>query len=131
MKPPSSTGGPPTCAGRRSTFDGGISQKRPLCSTELSAQSFSKTSSISSSRAPRSSQGTPATSYSSRIQLVPSPSSSRPSLTASRLVSARASSTALCQVGISVLNDSRTRLVTTAAAVKVTIGSSAAVNSGG
>jgi len=101
------------------------------CATELSFQSFSNTSSISSSRAPRSSHGTPATSYSSRIQLVPSPSSSRPSLTASRLVTARASSTALCQVGISVLNDSRTRLVATAAAVSVTIGSSAAVNSGG
>ncbi|HEX3361413.1 MAG TPA: hypothetical protein VHS74_10515 [Solirubrobacterales bacterium] len=62
---------------------------------------------------------------------MPSPSSSRPSLTASRLVSARANSTALCQVGINVLNESRTRLVTAAAAVSVTTGSSAAVNSGG
>jgi hypothetical protein len=32
---------------------------------------------------------------------------------------------------MSVLNESRTRLVTAAAAVSVTIGSSAAVNSGG
>jgi len=62
---------------------------------------------------------------------MPNPASTRPPDTESSEVSDRPSSSGLYQGALSVLIPSRTVLVATAAAVSVTSGSSAAVNSAG
>jgi hypothetical protein len=97
----------------------------------LDVHSASSASSDSSSRTPRPRHGTPAAAYSSGDQPMPNPGTSRPPLTTSIVVSARAATAGAYQGRFSTLNPSLTRSVAVAATVSTVNGSSAVRNSAG
>jgi hypothetical protein len=105
------------------TCDGMIVPVRPSCATGSSCHHAARTSRHSSSRAPRSSQGTPTAAYSSGLHPMPRPSTSRPPLTWSRVNAWRASRGGGYHGALMVLVPSRTREVTAAATPRRVSGS--------